>query len=192
MLLAVVVCLGGCAKTPLKIRKDSGTVGPWCGPNQRAQLGMRVVGKVGWGTDKWKTFLVDDTGKEYDPDDLKEEVWSYLERTGDAKRLMAIHTQERAYPLMTVVALKPLVVTMEMKSDTTPPKRRYPWERFHWLSTISVERRPEYQENMRWFSPDLGQRPTPLRFVAGVATIPLPKGRLLLSREGEKCKTERE
>ena len=61
------------------------------------------------------------------------------------------------------------------------------------LLTIAATSWPHYRDGLQWFSPDLKQRPTALSFSrAGVAEITLPKGKLTLTRDGDKCKTGRE
>lgn len=48
-------------------------------------------------------------------------------------------------------------------------------------------------ENLQWFSPDMKQGPSPVTFSPqGVAEIPLPNGKLVLTRRGNACKITRE
>lgn len=198
LLLALLACMAatGCVPTaPLKIRSDSGTRGPWCAPNQRVQLCQRVVGKVGWGEDKWRTFLLDDLGKEYDPEVIANQIWAYLERTGDADKIMKAYHQDGHQTVMTVVAVKPVVVIVEKRQLSAGTDRSIAApERSYWVAQISsVRGDPEYREGLQWCSPDLKQRPTPLVFSqAGVAEIPLPKGKMHLVHDGAVCKTTRE
>ncbi len=193
MLFSLVA--SGCSpSTPLKMRRDSGERGPWCAPNQRVQIGQRVVGKVGWGEDKWKDFLLDDAGEEYDPEDLSEEVWSYLESTGDADKIMRDYHENGRLTVMTVVALKPLVVVMETRQLPKGANRSIASpERTYWLAAISsVRGQPDSGEVMRWCSPDLKTSPTELLFSPdGVAEISLTDGKLRFVREGDVCQTTR-
>ncbi|MBX7104994.1 MAG: hypothetical protein K1X57_12990 [Gemmataceae bacterium] len=196
-LIALTAGLGvGCSPaTPLKMHKDSGTRGPWCAPNQRVQLGQRVVGKVGWGEDRWKTYLVDDTGREHDPNVIADQVWSYLERTGDANTIMRNYHQDGRHTRMTVIALKPVVVILESRPLPPGASRSIAApERSYWVAQVSSERsHPDYRDGLRWCSPDLKQPVTPLTFSpAGEAEIPLPNGRLHLIRSGDECRTTRE
>jgi hypothetical protein len=195
-LLDLLLCFSmtGCGADPLVIRKND-TNGPWCAPNRRVQFGQRVVGHVGFGENKWKIFLVDDAGKEYDPAKLADQVWSYLERTGDAKIIKEAFTREAYYPGMTIVSIKPIVVILEPNWNADLRKRigTSP-ERYHWLALVSAERYPpSFKEGLQWFSPDLKQRPTDLAFSrAGVAEISLKNGKLKLIRAGGDCKITRE
>ncbi|MGQ0633240.1 MAG: hypothetical protein ACT4QC_01410 [Planctomycetaceae bacterium] len=185
----------GCGPSPLHFRKNSRNVGPWCGPNQRVQIGQRVVGHVGFGENKWKNFLVDDAGKEYEPEELAEQVWSYLEKTGDAKTIKDAFSKEAYFPRMALVSVKTVVVILEPEWNAalrdqigTSPKK------YHWLALISAERYPPaFKEGLQWFSPELKQRLTSHRFSgAGVAEIAPANGTLKLIREGDTCRTERE
>src|SRR5947209_10451622 len=79
--------MAGCGRRgPLVISKNQPHFAPWCGPNRRVQIGQRVVGHVHDGP-KYKNFLIDETGKEHDPEEIAERAWSYLKRTGDAKTI---------------------------------------------------------------------------------------------------------
>jgi hypothetical protein len=191
--LLLCLCLAGCGSAgPLVIRANSKNVGPWCATKQRVQIGQRVVGRVADG-DKWQNFLVDDTGKEHDPRKIAEEVWSYLEKTGDAQKIKEAF-QEGHYPSMSVVSIKPVVVILETNFSAGLPKQigSSP-ERWYWTAQIYTERQPVYRDELKWFSPDLKQRPTSLTFSQmGVAEIALTQGTLKLIREGERCRTLRE
>jgi hypothetical protein len=194
--LALVLCLSlaACGRPrPLLKTKIHGNGGPWCGPNQRVQLGQRVVGHVHDG-DKWKIFLMDEKGKEYDPDKLAEQTWSYLERTGDAKRIKDACSKEGHYVSISIVALKPMVVILETHREDDPRKQfSGALDRYYWVAQVSTLRDPPYRDDLEWFSPDLKQRPTPLPFSAdGVAEIALPDGKLKLIRNGHECQTARE
>ena len=195
-LFALLACLVGCGSpTPLKMTKYSGTRGPWCAPNKRVQIGQRVVGTVGMGENKWKNFLVDDGGREYDPEKLADQAWSYLERTGDADYVMRGYHKEGRQTRMTVVAINPVVVVLETRPLPAGADRTIASpERSFWVAQISSERsHPDYRDGMKWFSPDLKQPPTILAFSQdNVATIPLANGKLNLVRSGDECKTTRE
>src|SRR5215213_1641830 len=99
----------GCGgPTPLRFHNPTYAI-PWCAPNQRVRIGRRVVGTVGFGENKWKDFLVDDAGKEYDPDKLADQVWSYCEGTGDAKTIKDGLNRDGISSRMTIVSLKPMI-----------------------------------------------------------------------------------
>jgi hypothetical protein len=191
-----IFALAGCRQAaPLKMRKDSGTLGPWCAASTRVQIGQRVVGTVGWGEKKWKDFLLDDAGKEHDPHVIADRVWSYLERTGDAAGIMNAYHKDGRLTRMTVVTLNPVVVVMESRPLPAGANRSLAApERSYWVAQVSSLRsHPDYREDMRWFSPDLKQSPTPLHFSQnGVAEITLPQGKLHLVRNGDECTTTRE
>jgi hypothetical protein len=194
--LGLLLCfsMGGCGPGTLVMTKHPTDVAPWCGPNQRVQIGQRVVGKVGFGENKWKTFLVDAAGKEHDPEKLADQAWSYLERTGDAKTIKEAFSREGCYSSMAIVSIKPVVVILETYRRAPAGKQSGALpERYYWVAQIYALRDPFYKEGLRWFSPDLKQSPVALAFSeTGVAEIPLPNGKLTLIREGDTCKTMRE
>jgi hypothetical protein len=193
--LLLCVTMTGCGGAdPLVMVQNPPNPGPWCGPNQRAQVGQRVVGRVAWGQKKWKFFLVDDAGKEYDPDQMADEIWSYLERTGDAKKMEHAFNSEGFFPRMTIVSIKPVIVILESFQVAPSPKQLGASPaRYYWLAQIYAIANPAYKEGLQWFSPDLKHRPTALPFSqAGIAEIPLPKGKFKVIRDGDKCKTTRE
>jgi hypothetical protein len=154
---------------------------------------MRVVGKAGI-ENKWQNFLVDETGKEYDPEDIAELVWSYLERTGDAQTMDEAFRKDGQFPIMTVVAIKPLVVILEPNQNTALQKQLGgSLKRYHRLHSVYTERHPQFKEGLQWFSPDLEQRLIALIFSQdGVAEIKLKAGKLKLIRESDKCNVTRE
>lgn len=197
MLLAAsaTFALIGCGQEPLVFRAKA-PPGPWCAANERVRVGERVTGKVAWGQDKWEHFWVDDAGKEYYPPKVADQVWSYLERTGDAKRIAEDFRKDAVATLMTVVAIKPLVVVLDSHLEPSWLKQNrtffYP-EKYYWLAQVRWEGDPAYRDGLQWFSPELKQKPTDLAFSdAGVAEITLPKGKITLTRDGDKCKTGRE
>jgi len=196
-LLNLLLCFSmtGCdGSSPLRIKKNPKNVGPWCGPNQRVQIGERVVGHNPNLGVIHRTFLVDDAGKEYDPKKLADQVWSYLEGTGDAKKIKEAFSSDGYYPRMIVVSIKPVVVILETYQDAALPKQLgTSTERNYWVAQIHALGDPVYKDGLQWFSPDLKQRPTNLAFSqAGVAEIALAHGKLKLIREGKDCKTTRE
>jgi hypothetical protein len=151
------------------------------------------VGQV-QGQNKWKLFLVDPAGKEYDPEKLADRVWSYLEKTGDAKAFKEAYSNDGFYFRMIIVSINPVVVIVETHQDTASRKQvgSVP-DRYYWVAQVYALRDLIYTDGLRWFSPDLKQRPVALPFSeAGVAEIPLPDGKMTLVRDGDKCKTTRE
>jgi hypothetical protein len=189
---AATGCGGGAG--PLVMSKKRTNLEPWCGPNERVRVGMRVVGHAGWNGDKWANFLVDGAGKEHDPEKIAERVWSYLERTGDARRIQETFSKEGYDSSMNVVSVNPVVVVLERHRDADWQKHpRGPGERYYWLAQVYMKSDPPYAEGLQWFSPELKRKPTPLAFSAdGVAEIPFAGGKIKLVREGDKCKTTRE
>jgi hypothetical protein len=195
ILLDLVLCFSmtGCGARPL-VKTHLKVVGPWCAPNHRVQIGERVVGHVHDGN-KWKLFLVDDAGKEYDPDKLADQIWSYLERTGDAKKIEEAFSKEAYQSNITVVSVNPLIVILGTYQDASWLKqnREFAHKRWFWHSQVSSLGEPPFREGLQWFSPELKQKPTNLAFSqGGVAEIPLADGKLKLIREGDRCKTTRE
>lgn len=195
VLVALFISISGCgSQAPLKIKPHLNDKGPWCAPKQRVQIGDRVVGKVGWGENKYKNFLVDDEGIEYDPDKIADQAWSYLERTGDARSIEQAFAKDGYLPRMIAVSLKPLVVIVQPRWNTHQLKTAGPkLERYSWTSTIGSACDSEYSTGMQWFSPDLDQKITNLTFSEdGVAEIKLKSGRLTLIHDGKQYKTTRD
>lgn len=192
--LLLFLFLAGCGGGgPLKIKTNPALPGPWCAPNLRVQIGDRVVGHVGMGENKWKSFLVDDAGKEHDPEKLADQVWSYLEKTGDADKIKEAYTKQGRYPRMVVVSIKPTVVLLETHQFTASQNPAGSPQRYYWTAQIYAIAHPTFTEGMEWFSPDMKQRPTPLSFSKdGVAEIPLAKGKIRVTHESDKCATTRE
>lgn len=192
--LLLCFSMTGCGASPLRMKNNPRNVGPWCGPNQRVQIGERVVGKVGFGENKWKEFLVDDAGKEHDPEKIADQVWSYLERTGDARKIREDYSKAAYYSSMIVVSINPIVVILETHQDADLRQQlgAAP-ERYYWVAQVYAMRDPPYREGLQWFSPDLKQKPVALLFSdAGIAEIALGKGKVKLIRKGDECKTTRE
>ncbi|MGQ0633737.1 MAG: hypothetical protein ACT4QC_03930 [Planctomycetaceae bacterium] len=195
--LGILFCCAhsGCGKArPLVFEKNPRAGRPWCAPNERVRVGKRVVGHVHDGP-KYQDFLVDDKGQEHDPEKIADQAWSYLERTGDARKIEGALIKEANQSAMSVVSINPVVVVLETYHDPSWEKqpREFARERWYWRAQVYSLREPVFRENLQWFSPDLKQRPTALRFSeAGVAEIALPKGKLTLTREGDKCQTARE
>jgi len=194
--LGLLCCLSipGCGGASPLVKAHLKQLGPWCGPNQRVEIGQRVVGHVGFGEKKWKIFFVDAAGKEHDPDKLADQVWSYLERTGDAKKIKDAFREESCYSSMTVVSINPVVVILETHQDADLRKHVGPVpDRYYWVAQVYALRDPPYKEGLQWFSADLKQKPITLSFSeAGIAEIALANGTLKLIREGDHCKTMRE
>lgn len=194
---AFLSCLSilSCSRTePLVFRDNPEIMGPWCAANQRVKIGKRVVGRVHEG-DKWKDFLVDDSDNEYDPDQLAEQVWEYLEGTGDAESLKDGFSKDGSLPRLSIISLKPIVVILEPEWNLTLKKQLgNSLERYHWLSLVSIYRQsPSFHEDMQWFSPELKQRPIKLSFSGDTAVeILISNGRLRLVRDGSVCRITRE
>lgn len=191
LLLLILAASTGCGNGPLVMKPNAKIPGPWCAPNQRTQIGERVVGQTAYGP-RYKQFLVDAANREHDPDTIAENVWSYLERTGDAKTIQEAFAKEGAYPKMYVVSINPTVVVMATGRDAKLPQTIGPKpERYYWKAQVYCFNLMLYQEGLQWFSPDFKQRPTPLPFNAqGHAEIALPPGKLILQHEGDKCTTK--
>jgi hypothetical protein len=195
--LGLLLCFSmtGCGRAgPLVISKKQPGYAPWCGPNRRVQVGQRVVGYIHDGP-KHKEFLVDEKGKEHDPDKIADQAWSYLQRTGDAKKIEEAFAKDADQSLMPVISINPVVVILETYPDPSGQNksREFAHEKWFWRAQIQPNSNPHFREGLQWFSPELKQRPTDLVFSeAGVAEILLPNGKLKLVREGDRCKTTRE
>ena len=185
----------GCDQSgPLVISKNQPGYAPWCGPDRRVRVGRRVVGHVHDGA-KYRDFLVDETGKEHDPEKIADQVWSYLEQTGDAKKIEQAFIKDAYQSRMPVVSINPIVVILETYPDPSwrNKDRDFAHNRWFWPAQIQPNSDPHFSEGLQWFSPELKQRPTRLAFSkAGVAEILLPRGKVKLARNGETCKTTRE
>jgi hypothetical protein len=190
--VVLLICLmTGCmGNNPLIEAKVPAERCPWCGPNQRVKFGQRVVRYAGVGK-IWQNFLVDDKGKVYDPREMADDVWSYLERTGDARKIEKAYRKDGYYPRMMIVSIKPMIVILETNRNITFAGKSQ--ERYYWVANIHASATPLFQNGLRWFSPDLKQRPEILTFSEeGVAEILLPKnGKLQLIRDGDTCQTRR-
>lgn len=193
--LAVCFLLTGCGGSgPLVIKEKQPHYAPWCGPQQRARVGQRVVGQVVDGS-KYRDFLVDDAGKEHDPEQIAKEAWSYLERTGDAAKIANAFTRDAHQTTMPVVSVNPIIVIIEthFAADWQKQNRDFGKNDWYWRAQIQPNSNPHFSEEMQWFSPELKQPPTKLNFSdAGVAEISLPQGKIILVRDGDACKTTRE
>lgn len=193
LILMSLATLAGCGPGPLVMKPNAKIPGPWCAPNQRAQIGDRTVGNTPYGP-RHKQFLVDSASREHDPDTIAEQVWSYLERTGDAKTIQDAFAREGSYPKMFVISINPTVVVLATSRDPKLPQTigTIP-KRYYWLAQVYCFNLIVYQDGLQWFSPDLKQRPTPLTFnPAGQAEIPLTTGKILLKHEADKCTVVRE
>jgi hypothetical protein len=198
IVLGLLLCwsMTGCGRPgPLVISKKQPHYAPWCGPNLRVQVGQRVVGHVHDGA-KHKEFLVDETGKEHDPDKIADQAWSYLERTGDARKIEEAFINNAHQSTMPVVSINPVVVILVTYTEPSwENKNRDPaHERWFWTAQIQPNSNPQHSgDRVQWFSPELQQRPTNLAFSqAGNAEIQLPNGKIKLFRQGDICKTSRE
>lgn len=194
----LLVCwsVAGCHRPgPLVIRNKQPHYAPWCGPNLRVRIGQRVVGHVHDGP-KHKVLLVDDAGKEHDPDKIADDAWSFLERTGDARKIKEAFVNEAIQSTMPVVSINPVVILLVTRTERSwQNKDRSPrHERWYWTAQIQPSSDAQHcRERMSWFSPELKQAPKELKFSeAGVAEIPLPNGTLKVVRDGETIKTTRE
>ncbi|HET6325588.1 MAG TPA: hypothetical protein VFG04_12995 [Planctomycetaceae bacterium] len=196
-IVLVLLCFSmtGCGRPgPLVIDKKQPDYAPWCGPNRRVQIGQRVVGQVHDGP-KHRQFLLDDTGKEHDPERIAEQVWAYLERTGDARKIAEAFGKEAYVSTMPVVSINPIVVILETHQDAAWLKqpREMADKAWYWRAQIQPNSNPRFSDGLQWFSSELKQKPTRLEFSkSGIAEIALPNGTLKLIREGDKCKTMRE
>jgi hypothetical protein len=185
----------GCDRSgPLVIIQNQPPYAPWCGPNRRVKIGLKVVGRVHDGA-KHKEFLVDETGKEHDPEQIADHAWSFLERTGYARKIEQAFIKDSYQSRMPVVSINPVVVILELYPDPSWQNRErdFAHHRWSWTAQIQPNSAPHFSEGLQWFSPELKQRPTKLAFSeAGVAEIRLPRGKIKLVRSGDICKTTRE
>jgi hypothetical protein len=94
---------------------------------------------------------------------------------------------------MTVLSINPLIVILDTYLDAARREEIGPSpERSYWVAQISTRGEPRFAAGLRWFSPDLKQRPTPLPFSqVEVAEIALPNGKLTLWHTDERCETLR-
>jgi hypothetical protein len=197
IVLNVLVCLAitGCGRTgPLTFGMHRTPFAPWCAANRRVKIGQRAVGRVHDGA-KYKDFLVDDKEKEYDPEDIADRAWSYLERTGDARRIQDALGKDSCPTSMSIVSINPVIVILSTYHDPAWQKqnREFAYKRWAWPAQIQPNSDPPFREGLQWFSPDLKQGPIDLAFSEkGVADIQLPEGKLKLIRQGDKCSTRRE
>src|SRR5262249_36587358 len=158
--------------------KKQPSYAPWCGPQVRVKVGDRVVGHVHDGP-KYKDFLVDDAGKEHDPEQIAELVWSYLERSGDARKIEHAFRKDSYQTTMSVVSINPVVVIMGSYLDASWLKqnRDFAHQKWFWRAQIQPNSDPPFRETLKWFSPDLNKKPIALTFSqTGVAQIALPRG----------------
>lgn len=197
IILGSMWCLlaAGCARPgPLVILKKQPPFAPWCAPNRRVQIGQRVVGHAHDGP-VHRQFLVDETGREHDPQAIAALAWSYLEFAGEAQRIEEAFSKDACSSSLPVISINPVVVVLETYPDASwrKHKRDFAYESWYWRAQIQPNSDPHFRETMQWFSPELKQGPTRLVFSeGGVAEIVIPKGRLKLIREGNSCKTVRE
>jgi hypothetical protein len=186
----------GCERPgPLVISKKQPHYAPWCGRNQRVKVGLRVVGHVHDGP-KHREFLLDETGKEHDPEKIADQAWSYLEQMGEARKIEDAFVKDAYQSTMPVISINPAVVILETYREPSwlNKNRDFAHQRSFWTAQIQPNSDPQHsRERLQWFSPELKQGPTKLAFSeAGVAEIRLPNGKLKLIREGKNCKTARE
>lgn len=194
--LGTWMIMAGCGPSgPLVISPKQPEYAPWCGPHQRVKVGERVVGYVNEGP-KHKSFLVDDAGREHDPEKIAQRVWAYLERTGDARKIKDAFVSQGRVTTMPVVSLNPLVVMLEtyMEPSWQNQNRDCGHNDWYWTAQIQPNSNPRHSASeVRWCSPELKQGPTKLTFSEdGVAEIRLPSGKIRLIRNGAMCRTERE
>ncbi len=196
-MLGLLCCfsIAACSRPgPLKFNKAHAQHAPWCGPNQRVQIGQRVVGHVHDGP-KHKEFLVDAGGREHDPEKIAEQAWAYLERTGDAKTIAGAFIKDARQTTMSVVSVNPVVVILGSYQDESWLKqpRDSADKSWFWRAQIQPTSDPPYRDGLKWFSPTLKQPPIALAFShEGVAEIVLPAGKLTLTRVGDRCQSTRE
>lgn len=196
VLLAITACftLTGCGPGPITgLRTHVGC--PWCAPNRQVREGQRSTGKSFYG-DIWKSCWMADNGQEYDPEQVAQQVWNYLKTTGDAAKIETARIQGACTHWMRIVSVNPVIViripcqhprfagTSSLQSHGT----KLPLE----LSFVPKEEM-FFDEPMEWLSPDLKKGPIKLSFSdQGIAEIPLPSGKLRLSRNADRCQITRE
>lgn len=192
--LMLGMVLIGCGQRPLaRLRTQAGC--PWCAPHKQVQVGDRSQGKSFYG-DIWKRFWIDDQGNEYDPEQVSQQVWTYLTQVGEAAKIDQTRKTGACSSQMRIVSVNPVVVLLEpCQHRRFDPSKGLVGHGTKLAQELAYTPDSDmyFDEPMQWLSPDLNTGPTLITFSPeGIATIPLKSGQLRLVREGERCKVTRE
>lgn len=190
----------GCGKSRLKFIKTDERC-PWSAAGVRARVGKRTVGQTYYGPISAE-YWVDQFENEHQCEKIQKQVWALMEKYNVAVSVPPGTQKVPCAYWATVVAIDPLVVLLQpcqhkhfvdangrplSKNDHVIPHGTH--------CTMEVRSGVEvfFDPATQWFSPDLKRGPTAIEFSEqGTGEIPLPKGKLRLVRDGEKCKILRE
>lgn len=197
-LVLIVACLlgstSGCGRGSLD-HLETRIGSPWCGKNQQVQVGDRTVGQTFYGPIS-REFWIDDSGHEYDPEEVGKKVWEYIGKTSLKGSIESAVKQQKACAQMQIISVKPVVVLMFPSEyqrrngvgNNLSMGTRHPLELCYVPKSDLV-----FAEPMQWFSPDLDVKPTTIQFNAsGEALLPIKKGNIKLLHFDDKCKISRE
>jgi hypothetical protein len=168
---------------------------PWCSPNRQVQVGERSMGKTFYG-DIWKSFWVDDSGQEYDPEEIGKQVWNYIATTSLAQSIENAKQPGQSCAQMQIIAVNPVIVLLypsehqrlQGVGQNLSNGTRHPLE-LAWTPDAA----PIFAEPMQWLSPELKAGPTDIVFSdAGVAEILLKTGKIKLVHTEDRCQITRE
>ncbi len=189
--LILGMALLGCGQKPLiSLKTIAGC--PWSAPHKQMQIGMRSQGQSFYGA-LYKNFWKADSGEEYDPEKVSQQVWAYLTKTGDVARITEEHKKGVCSSQMRIVSVDPVIVLIQPCQH-----KHFNGEGPHGTRVVqelayTSDRDMYFDEPMQWVSPDLSTGPNAIRFSPeGIATIPLENGQIKLVHEGEWCKVTRE
>lgn len=189
VLAATVV---GCGRPLQRLETRAGC--PWSGPKQQVQVGRRSMGHSFYG-EIWKEFWVDESGREYDPEEVSKKVWKYIETTNLAKSIR-LAGNKHGCAQMQIVALNPTIVLLypsEYQRLKGVGENLSKGTRMAQELAYQPLNNPIFAEPMEWLSPDLATGPQQLKFSAnGEAEIPLKSGRIKLVHSGDHCLVTRE
>lgn len=153
------------------------------------------MGKSFYG-DIWREFWIDESGQEYDPEEIGKQVLEYIATTPLGKEIEDARQRRQATAQMRIVSVDPVIVLLypseyqrlqgvgqNLSMGTTHPVE------LAWTAKTD----PEFAEPMQWLSPDLKAGPTDITFSeTGEAAIPLARGKIKLVHTGDRCQISRE